>query len=322
MSGGKTRDIVNGLNMSKMKISDLGEWGLINLIDKKIKIKDKSVIKGIGDDTAVLKFDKKNYMLFTTDSLVEKDHFDLKWISPEQIGKKSIESNVSDIASMGGFPKYALVSLSVPKNTKVNFIKELYDGINKAAKKYNLSIVGGNLSRSKQINVHVSLIGFVEKERLCLRSHAKVGDLICVTGKIRKTAKSSSVRNYLKPTAKLKQARLLSKAGVNAMQDVSDGLGSEIKAICDESKTGAFIFKERLPKITKKNSMNLDKWAPYVDYLELVFTIPKNKLKKIRKSKTIFSIIGEIKNKKQGIFLIDKNKKTKLKSGYDHFLNS
>ncbi|MAG91426.1 thiamine-phosphate kinase [Candidatus Woesearchaeota archaeon] len=294
-------------------IKDVGEIGLLGRIKSKIKL-SRDVVAGIGDDAAVLKYGRKYHMLFTTDSLIENIHFKLKGIKPEQIGRKAVEINVSDIAAMGGFPKYMLVSLSMPRNTDVSFVDKLYKGINEAAKKYKISIVGGNLSRSKQINVHISLIGFVEKNLLCLRSNAKVGDIICVTGKLGKKArKEHIVRNYLEPKAQLAQGRILSRF-VNAMQDVSDGLGSDLRAICRQSKVGAIIYKSKFSK-----SKNFDRWYMHVDYLELIFTIPKNKLNKLKKTNVKFSVIGEIKNKKEGIFMIDKNKKYKLKQGYDHF---
>ena len=164
-----------------MKISDVGEIKLIEKIRAKTKLFSKDVVKGIGNDAAVLKFNKKYYLLLTTDTLVEDDHFNLKWFKPEQVGKKAIESNVSDIAAMGGFPKYALISIIMPKTTSVGFIDGLYGGINKAAKKYKISIIGGNLSSGNKISVTVTLVGFVEKKNLCLRSNAKADDLIIVT---------------------------------------------------------------------------------------------------------------------------------------------
>ena len=164
-----------------MKISDLGEIGLIERIRKNTKLFSNDIVKGIGDDAAVVKFDKKYYMLLTTDTMMQDDHFKLEWFNPEQIGKKAIESNVSDIAAMGGFPKYALTSLALPKDTDVKFIDGLYKGINAAAKKYCISIIGGNLTCGDKISITITLVGLVEKKNLCLRGNAKVNDLILVT---------------------------------------------------------------------------------------------------------------------------------------------
>lgn len=318
-----------------MNIAELGELELIKKISKNIKLFSKEIVKGIGDDTAVLKFDKKHYMLLTTDTLVEDDHFNLKWFSAEQVGKKAIESNVSDIASMGGFPKYALISIILPKNTNINLIDKLYNGINKNCKKYKINIIGGNFSNGKNIVISVTMIGLVEKKRLCLRSNAKVNDLIAVTGNLgasraglqllRNKKKGSSINYYLNPKCKLNIGRKLSNY-VNAMEDISDGLASEVMHICDESNVGAIIYKEKIPlnKDTINDAKKVKK-DPY-DYalfggedFELVFTIPKNKFKKLNKLKNKITIVGKILSKNNGIYLLHKNKKKKLSHGYDQF---
>ena len=240
-----------------MKLSDFSEIELIGRISRKIKLFSKDVAKGIGDDAAVVNYNKQYYLLLTTDSLVENVHFS-KFFTPEQIGMKAVEINVSDIAAMGGFPKYALVSLIIPKNTDINFIDKLYDGINKAAKKYKISIIGGNLSNGKEISVTIAMFGFVEKKNLRLRSNAKANDLIAVTGNLGASAaglqllkakmKGSSVNYHLNPESRLNAARLLAKCGINAMEDISDGLATEIRNICNESKTeiGRASCRERV----------------------------------------------------------------------------
>src|SRR3989344_5224430 len=106
-----------------MKIKDIGgEFALIERISKGIRLYSKDVVEGIGDDAAVLKYDKNNYLLFTTDMLVENDHFSLKYSTPGQIGMKAIEQNASDIAAMGGIPKFAVVSLALPQGIEADFV--------------------------------------------------------------------------------------------------------------------------------------------------------------------------------------------------------
>ena len=315
-----------------MKISKVGEINLIKRISKNIKLFSKDIIKGIGDDTAVLKFDKKHYLLLTTDTLVEDDHFNLSWFSAEQIGNKAIESNVSDIAAMGGFPKYTLISLTLPKNTNIDFIDKLYQGINKKCKKYKINLIGGNLSNGKNIVISVIVIGLVEKKNLCLRSNAKINDLILVTGNLgssraglellRNNKKGKSINYYLNSKSKLNMGRKLSKHA-NAMEDISDGLASEVLNICSESKTGAVIYKDLVPlnKNTISDAKKVNK-NPY-DYAlfggedyELVFTLNKKHLNKIKNN---FTIVGKILPKKQGVYLLDNGKKKKLSYGYDQF---
>ena len=320
-----------------MKLSDFSEIELIGRISRKIRLVSKDIVKGIGDDTAVVNYNKQYYLLLTTDSLVENVHFS-KFFAPEQIGMKAVEINVSDIASMGGFPKYALISLIIPENTNVNFIDKLYDGINKIAEKYKISIIGGNLSDGKEISVAIAMLGFVEKKNLCLRSNAKANDLIAVTGNLGASAaglqllkakmKGNSIDYHLNPKSKLNAARLLVKYGINAMEDISDGLAAEVRNICNESKTGAVIYKEKIPinRSTIIDSKKLNK-NPYDFALyggedfELVFTMDKSAFKKLEKIKNRikFTVVGKILPKKDGIFLLDKNKKTRLNHGYDHF---
>jgi len=237
---------------------------------------------------------------------------------------------------MGGFPKYALISLVLPKKTYTNFIDKLYVGINKTSKKHKISIIGGNLTHGKDITITVTLIGLVEKKNLCLRSNAKINDLIIVTGNLgssraglellRNKKTGISINNYLKPICKLNIGRKISSF-VNAMEDISDGLASEILNICSESKTGAIIYKDLVPldKNTIKDAKKVNKVNknPY-DYalfggedFELVFTITKNKLKLLKKIK--YFVVGKILPQKQGVYLFDKGKKIKLSYGYDQF---
>jgi len=321
--------------MYKMKIKDIGgEFGLIERINKSIKLFSKDVVAGIGDDAAVLKHDKNNYLLFTTDMLVENDHFSLKYSTPMQVGMKAIEQNASDIAAMGGIPKFAVISIALPNDIDAEFVGGLYKGINKKAKEYRINIVGGNISHSREIVINVALIGFVEKKNLALRSGAEIGDLIFCSGDagkstaglelLRHNKKGKSIKPHLEPKSRLDLARKLVKIGINSMIDVSDGIASEVKHICDESKVGAVIYADKIPisKNTIIDSRKVGKDA--VDFalyggedFELVFTASKNKLKQLKKLD--IKVIGEIVDKKFGIKLIRNNKKQNIESGFDHF---
>ncbi len=299
-----------------------------------MKLPLKGAIVGIGDDAAVLSFSKNNYLLFTTDALVENFHFSLKHYSPRQVGMKAVEQNASDIAAMGGIPKYAVVSLALPGGTDARFVDELYLGIIQKSKKYGISIVGGNIARSKEIVINVALTGIVEKKYLALRSGAKIGDFIFCTGDVGKSAaglgllrhnkKGNSIKKHLEPECRLSLARNLVKIGINSMIDVSDGVASEISHICDESKVGAIIYADKIPitKNTIKDSLKINKnpldLALYGgEDFELVFTASKNKLNQFKKYDV--SVIGEIVDKKYGIKLFKSGKKLNLKTGFDHF---
>ena len=318
-----------------MNIKDIGsEFGLIERIRKSIKLFSKDVVVGIGDDTAVLKYDKNNYLLLTTDMLVENDHFSMKYFAPEKIGMKAIEQNVSDIAAMGGIPRFAVVSLALPINIDVNVVDGIYKGINKKSRKYKISIIGGNIAHSREIVVNVALIGFVEKNYLTLRSGAKVGDLIFCSGDVgastaglellRHNLNGPSIEKHLKPKSRLDLARKLVKIGINSMIDVSDGVASEVKHICDESEVGAVIYAGMIPmskdtiidaKKIKKDAADLGLYGG--EDFELIFTASKNKFMQFKKLDV--QVIGEIVNKKYGIKLIKDNKTKKIESGFDHF---
>ncbi|MCX6695763.1 MAG: thiamine-phosphate kinase [Candidatus Altiarchaeota archaeon] len=314
-----------------------GEFALIDAMVRKLgKLRDGSVVVGIGDDTAVIKFNKKYYLLWTVDMLVEGDHFRRGWSTPKQVGMKAMEANVSDIAAMGGFPKYALVSISLPDDVSVEYMERMYEGMQSVAGKHGFSIIGGNTTHGKNIVVDTTIIGLVEKDRLRLRSGARVGDLICVTGDLGKSkaglelllaGKKGYLKYHLEPKCRLKEARVISKHA-NAMIDVSDGLASEVCHICDRSGTGAMILKHSIPlsKTTIASAKALGK-DPFQyalnggeDY-EIVFTIPRRKLRKMR-LKTPVSVVGVITGKKQGVKLLDGRKIVNLSGGFDHFIRT
>lgn len=319
-----------------MNIKDFGgEFALIDMIKKEVSL-DNEVILGIGDDTAVLKLDEKNYLLFTTDSLVDGDHFNLNWWNAEQIGMKAVEINVSDIASMGGLPKYLIVALTLPDDISVEFIDKLYKGIRDSCKRHKINLVGGNITHGKQLNIGISLIGIVEKDHLCLRKNAKLGELLCVTGNLgssraglelflnKKDGRSKIF--HLEPKAKLKEAKIISQYS-KCMIDVSDGLASEVRHICKESNVGAVVFKEKI-RIRKEcfedaHKVGKDAYEFALsggEDFELVFTLSKGNAKELKK-KLDFTVVGETLPKEEGIFLLDKGKKRHLGKGYDHFMS-
>ena len=318
-----------------MKIKDFGgEFVLIDRIKDMIKLYSNDVIAGIGDDSAVLKYDKKSFLLFTDDTLVENDHFSLEYSAPKQIGMKAIEQNVSDIAAMGGIPRFALVSLALPNDIDVDFVDKIYDGINEKSEKCKINIVGGNITHSNTIVINVAMIGFVEKKYLALRSRTKIGDLILCSGDVGKSTaglellkhniKGPSIKKHLEPQSRLDLARKLVKVGINSMIDVSDGVASEVKHICEASNVGAVIYADKIPiskntvadsKKIKKDSLDFALYGG--EDFELVFTADKNKIGELKKYDV--TVIGEIVDKKNGVKLIKDGKKINMESGFDHF---
>ena len=318
-----------------MKIRDIGgEFGIIDRIKRGIRIYSKDVIAGIGDDAAVLECGKSKYMILKTDTLLENVHFSLKYCSAAQAGMKVIEQNASDMAAMGAIPRHAMISLALPGNIGLEFIDGLYGGINKKAKEYRINVVGGNLSRSKEIVINAALIGYVEKKYLVLRSGAKAGDLIFCSGNVGKSAaglellrqnlSGSSIKKHLEPRCRLDLAGKLARIGINSMIDVSDGIASEVLHICEQSDTGAIIYADKIPiaketiidaKKTGKSALDFALYGG--EDFELVFTADKSRLKRLERHDV--KVIGEIISKKHGVKLVKDGKKSDLESGFDHF---
>ncbi|MCC7573904.1 MAG: thiamine-phosphate kinase [Candidatus Methanofastidiosum sp.] len=315
-----------------MNIREIGgEFELIKRISRDVN--DENVIKGIGDDCAVIKYKNNSYLLITTDMMVENDHFSLKWHTPIQIGNKLMEVNVSDIVAMGGTPKYAFVSMSIKKDTQVEFIDEFYNGLCESTKKHGVHILGGDTTHGTEYVFNITLLGEVEAGLLRLRSGAKLGDLICVTGNLGGNAaglnllqfgKEGFFDNYLKVKSRSAvEAKIIAKYATS-MIDVSDGLASEIKHICEESKVGAEILYDRIPlsneTIASGNILGMDPhdFALYGgEDFELVFTISKGNIDNLRANFNDFTIVGKIV--KGDVALLKNNQKIELKKGYDHF---
>ena len=302
-----------------MKLSQIGEFGLIERIASH-ESKRTDTLVGIGDDAAVIsqksKVKSQNYTLVTTDALIENVHFKRAGLSFFKLGQKALAANISDIAAMGGWPTHALVTVGLPATISVEKIEEFYRGLNHLAKKHQIDIIGGDTVASpKELFISITLLGEVEKENLLLRSTAKSGDLICVTGRFGGPAS----QKYLQLSTynlRLAEARTLAKAKIaTSLIDSSDGLIRSVLEVCKASKVGARIWEDNVP-IAK--GATLDQAFYGGEEYELVFTVPKTKVKKLKVKMTI---VGEVMSSEFGVKLVDKHDKIKpLKSGgYEHF---
>jgi len=329
-----------------MKLSQVGEFELIKQIRSNLRDFQRRVVVGIGDDAALVKIPPQELLLSTTDTLVENVHFNWDYASPFQVGWKVLAINISDIAAMGGKPTYCLISLAMSRDTKKSLVNELYGGLKRIASLYKIDIIGGDLVYSPVFTVTICLLGEVNKDNFILRSGAKKGDLIYVTGDLgaskagliylegfnakKKREGAFFIKKHLMPCPKLKEGQQIAKSKLsNAMIDISDGLISDLSHIAEESGVGAVIWEEKIPlnpsvrKLAKELKTSPLNWALYggEDY-ELLFTVLKNK-KRILEESLCFSpiLIGEIVDEKEGLNLIDTSgKKIKLKKrGYDHF---
>lgn len=251
---------------SSLKVKDIGEFGLIERIARLLPSHAPEVVVGIGDDVAVLKSPSSDYLLATCDCQVESIHFTRDLITPHQLGRRVVAVNVSDIAAMGGEPTWALVSLVLPEDTDVGYVDSLYEGMRSQLAEFGGVVVGGNVSRSPdRLMIDFFLLGRVSPDRLLLRSGARVGDVVMVTGHpgdsraglecllrpdldVNPEHRARLLSRHLTPQARLAEGRLLASTGkVHAMADVSDGLMADLQHICRASGTGFRIFAGHLP---------------------------------------------------------------------------
>lgn len=319
--------------MRRTEIDTLGEFGLIKALTKDIKLINGSTSKGVGDDAAVLNYGKKQ-TLVTTDLLLEGIHFDLMYVPLKHLGYKSAVVNFSDIYAMNGQPKQITVSLGISKRFSVEDIQAFYDGVYLACEVYGVDVVGGDTSASLTgLTVSITCIGECDKDKIVYRSGAKENDLICVSGDLgaaymglqlleREKAiydgkddfnpdfsgKEYLLERQLKPEARKDIIALLAEKGIvpSSMIDVSDGLSSDIKHICDQSKVGCRIFEERLP-IDYQTAMMAEQFNLNVttvalnggeDY-ELLFTVPLHLHDKVSQIKGVH-IVGHITKEDYG----------------------
>ncbi len=301
------------------RIKDIGELGLIKRLSKNIKV-DKSVICGIGDDAAVIELIKDKYLVVTSDMLIEGRHF-LKTDKPNNIGHKALAASLSDIAAMGAVAKYAFISLGLPKNTTLSYIDKIYKGIIKLAGKFNVSICGGDTNASDKLTIDMTIIGVIDKKRLVLRSGAKEGDFILITGRLGGSLKSG---HHLRFVPRLAESRyLVNNFKLNSMIDISDGLVADLGHIITRSNVGAVIYEELIPRNKDAKSLN-DVLYSGEDF-ELLFTMPQKQAKKFIKAShpkgMNFFIMGQIIKKPKEILFVDKKHKVKsLKiKGFRHF---
>jgi thiamine-monophosphate kinase len=338
-----------------MKISDLGEFGLIGRIQKLAPRKSSSTLIGIGDDAAVLKLSASSTLLATTDLLLEGVHFDLSYTDFFSLGWKAAAVNLSDIAAMGGIPHFCLTALGIPTGVSVEQITEFYRGFNALLKSYRTTLVGGDTCSSRGgLFVGVTALGEVEPKRIITRAGARPGDRIFVAGTLGDSAaglellrkaefgirnKKSAIRNpkseiqkliarHLRPVPRVEWGRKLSLSGcASAMIDLSDGLSSDLFHICEQSGVGAEISADRIPLSDALHKLTGKLAKPAVHYAlsggedyELLFTAPPGKVKKLRSLKLPLTEIGLITAGKT-LSLVDNRgrKKPLLPTGYDHF---
>ena len=330
--------------MSKEReISEVGEFGLIDLLTKDFPLRNESSRKGVGDDAAVLSYGDKE-VLVTTDLLLEGIHFDLRYVPLKHLGYKAAMVNFSDIYAMMGTPKQIVVSLGVSSRFTVDHIEELYSGIRLACDLYGVDLVGGDTSASVTgLVISVTCIGEGKKDDIVYRDGAKPTDLICVSGDLgaaymglqllerenrvaagRKdqepfqpdfAGKEYILERQLKPEARKDIVQMLKDKGIHptSMMDVSDGLSSELLHICKASGVGCRVYEDRIPIdyqtacMAEEFNMNMVTAAMNggEDY-ELLFTVPLTDNEKVEKLEGV-KVIGYVTDKDLGAAMITRD---------------
>lgn len=335
------------------EISQLGEFGLIERLTDNIVLNNKSSLKGVGDDCAILKYENEE-TLVTTDLLMEGVHFDLTYVPLKHLGYKAAVINFSDIYAMNGKPQQIVVSLGISKRFTVEHIEALYSGIKLACEIYGVDLVGGDTTSSRSgLTISITCIGSATNDKITYRNGAKDSDLICVSGDLgaaymglqllerEKIASAGQpdfqpqfqgkeylIERQLKPEARKDIVAELDKTGIipTSMIDISDGLSSEILHICKESNVGCRIYEERIPIdyqtaiMAEELNMNLVTAALNggEDY-ELLFTVPLHLHEQIEKIPGI-KVIGHITKSNLGCALItrDGNEIPLTAQGWNH----
>lgn len=329
-----------------MELKQLGEFGLIDLIKENTIVDPASVIVGIGDDAAALLPSPRQLQLLATDMLVESVHFDLTTTTPWQLGYKAIAVNLSDIAAMGGVPKHCVVSLALPRNVQVDFVRDLYQGMKEICRRFTVNIVGGDTVSSPQgLVLNVAVTGEVEPARLQRRSGAKPGDLVVVTGDLGNSAAGLDllrrgqwqefgfarrlVNCHLTPQPQV-QAGLLLAAFASSMNDISDGLASEANEIAAASQVAVRLFEQQIPLSAELTAANAVLGKAALDYAlyggedyQLLFTIEPEKLRLLPANEITaqLTVIGEIVSGPAGVALVaaDGAARGLAPKGYNHF---
>lgn len=312
---------------NRTELTELGEFGLIDLLTDDITLVNPSSIKGVGDDAAVI--DNSGFQtLVSTDLLVEGVHFDLMYTPLKHLGYKAAVVNFSDMAAMNAEPKQIVVGIAVSNRFSVEALEAFYEGLRLACDQYQVDLVGGDTTSSKSgLFISITVIGQAAADQICYRGGAGESDLICVSGDLggaymglllleREKAVFKAdpsvqpdldgfdyvLSRQLKPEARLDVVAALREAGVKptSMIDISDGLASELLHLSKASALGCRIYEPKIPidpttvRVAEEFGM-----VPAVaalnggeDY-ELLFTISQADFEKIRHIESI-SIIGHM----------------------------
>jgi thiamine-monophosphate kinase len=331
------------------KVTDIGEFGLIDRIRARKAEHDEDVVVGIGDDCAVIRRGPVLEVL-TTDCLVEGSHYEEGWLSMEDVGWKALAVNVSDVAAMGGIPKHAVVTLFLPLDYTTKENDELYSGLDACGSATGVSIVGGDIVRTKgPFAISITLAGTCERDEVVLRSGAREGDIIVVTGSLGEAAVGlnylrggkqpdpgspgeTCVAKFKRPVPRVAEARaIVKRLQPSSMIDISDGLVSDLWHILEMSNAGAVLDAEAIPVgqgvldfFDGNREEALSSAVAGGEEYELLFTVDSKVEDRLAglaaKIGTGLTSIGRITRKGSGVKMAGRDGEKPIeKSGFDHF---
>lgn len=332
-------------------LKKLGEFGFIERFANKFDKFIKNDELGIGDDCAIIPINSEESYVITTDLLVEDIHFLKEKISPQELGHKALAVNLSDIAAMGAEPQFSFLSIGIPENTAVSYLDAFIEGFYTLSEKHEVPLMGGDTTKTTdKLVINVMVVGRCKNSELHLRSMAKAGDLICVTGTLGDSAGGLQVilnelsensdndlllKKHHTPVPRVEEGLFLGEnLSVHAMIDISDGIASDLMHILKASKKSACVDMDALPisaqlrNAASKNNWNAIELATSggEDY-ELLFTVKADDMNRLKKEyKGKFSedivVIGEIRNGKPNIIWLKEGKEVEFnQSGFNHFRN-
>lgn len=329
--------MIEDKNQTRTPLSNLGEFKLIDHLTKNFKISNKSTLKGIGDDAAVLSFNDKKVVV-STDLLVEGVHFDLSYMPLKHLGYKAVMVNLSDIYAMNATATQITVSIAVSNRFPLEALEELYAGIEAAANIYKVDVVGGDTTSSTSgLLISITAIGEANEKDIVYRTGAKPNDLLVVTGdlggaymglqvlerekEVFKVNPNNQpdldkytyiVQRQLKPEARKDIVTLLNELDVKptSMIDISDGLSSEIMHLCKHSEVGCDVYENKIPLdpqvIMTCEEFNIDSTTIALnggeDY-ELLMTISQEDFPKIKANPNL-TVIGYVTDRSAGMHLV------------------
>lgn len=295
-----------------MKLRDIGEDRLLGQLFSHLSL-GKEVVNGLGDDCAVVGTrDHRNLLVLKTDCVVAGVHF-LPTASALDVGWKAMMRPLSDFAATSAVPQSALITLIAPEKTKVEWVERLYRGLSRAAKRFKVSIVGGEMSGTAgPVAISVSVVGFVERNRCVSRRGGKAGDDLFVTGRLGGALK----QKHLQFVPRIVESRWLTRNfPIHAMMDLSDGLGADLPRLAKASRVGFAIEVENLPLA---RGAKIDNAISEGEDYELLFATPRRERTRLEREwpkkfrKLPLTRIGRL-NPQSTI------RNPQLKGGYTHF---